>query len=493
MKKIFSILLVSLILITNIITPISVFAAAPTIAIQFVQDSGHSSDNLRSWYFVLNTTGIPDGNVVSLNFFINNVDVTPGTGYISTKITGNTGSYNTGFILKPATTYKITAKAPPGVITSFEQLTLGTVVTPPPSTDTTTPWWFNGSDGGIRDLPAGFLNEASCIAKRKAYIGTAGNNSTLISDCFQLSAADAQLREKTRLAAPIGGYVGVDAVNSSTNSSKYTLLAPLPGLKPCLDWNSDPAKKDPGCMGANIGEYLNIIFKLLIGICAALAVIMLIVYGIMYMGEESIFGKVEAKSKMISAIFGLIIALGAWALLNTLNPALTGAGGFAISSANVQLDPLVHGDNPQTPQAGGMVCGTPGKYKVGDLWPDDSTIRSSITSSGITINRNNCKTVGEQNCTSVTGLNTSGVIALKNKCNGCSLMITGATECWLHSTNTSHLPGNSTVDLSFLSAGLTSYIETGVTPVQSNMGFPVFTKDGTKFMKEKDHYHIISW
>ena len=360
--------------------------------------------------------------------------------------------------------------------------------------DASLPWWFTGSDGGIRGLPTGFTDKPTCDAKLIAYkTGPPINNSTLISDCFQLSAAEAQLREKTRLAAPLGGYVGVDAVNSSTNSSKYTLLAPLPGLKPCLDWNSDPTKKDPSCMGANIGEYLNIIFKLLIGICAALAVIMLIINGIMYMGEESVFGKVEAKSKMISAIFGLIIALGAWALLNTLNPALTGAGGFSIASANIQLDPTVHGDNPQTPQAGGMVCGTPGKYKVGDPWPDDSTIRNSIISSGITINRNNCRTVGEQNCTSVTGLNTSGVVALKNKCNGCSLMITGATECWLHSTNTSHLPGNSTVDLSFTSAGLTSYIETGVTPVQSSMGFPVFTKDGTKFMKETDHYHIISW
>ena len=282
--------------------------------------------------------------------------------------------------------------------------------------------------------------------------------------------------------------INVGSMNIVKNSTLYKMLAPLPGIT-CMDWSGT----DQTCIGNDIGKYLNILFKLGIGISIFLAVVMIIINGIKYMGDESVFGKTGAKEGIFSAILGLLIALCAWALLNTINPYLTGAGGVTVSAATIQLDPLIHGDNPQTPQAGGKVCGTPGKYTVGDAWADDSSIRSSITSAGITINRNNCKNVGEQNCTSVTGLNASGLIALKNKCNGCSLMITGATECWLHSTNTSHLPGGSTVDLSFTSAGLTSYIETGITPVQSNMGFPVYTKNGTKFMKEKDHYHIISW
>ena len=362
MKKIFLSILISLITITNIIVPISVLAAAPpTIALQFGKDQGHTSDNLRAWDFNITTTGIQDGDVVSFTFSANGVDVTSDFGYVSIKINGGTGSYFTGFILKPATTYKITANSGT-TSTSFEQLTLGTSTTPPPSTDTTTPYFFISSiDNGVKGLPTGYKDLATCNTARDVFMsGFSDTTKSTMGQCYQMTVADAQSKENARLNAPVGGVVNVDAVNSGTNSSVYTLLAPIPGLKPCLDWNTDPTKKNPNCMGANIGDYLNVIFKLLIGICIFLAVIMLIIYGIMYMGEESIFGKVEAKSKMISAIFGLLIALGAWALLNTLNPALTGAGGFNINSASSDITPLYdRGINDPKNAAGESIRCTP--------------------------------------------------------------------------------------------------------------------------------------
>ena len=58
-------------------------------------------------------------------------------------------------------------------------------------------------------------------------------------------------------------------------SSPYTLLAPLPGM------TTAPT---------SIGDYFNAIFLIIIGICAVLAVIMIIIGGIQYMGNESIFG-----------------------------------------------------------------------------------------------------------------------------------------------------------------------------------------------------------
>lgn len=105
-------------------------------------------------------------------------------------------------------------------------------------------------------------------------------------------------------------------------SSVYNLLAPIGTL---TQFSSN-----------NIGDYFNIIFKLAIGLCGALAVVMIIISSIQYMGDESVFGKTEAKSKIISAILGLLIALGSYALLNTINPALLGKSGVNVTPTIVK-------------------------------------------------------------------------------------------------------------------------------------------------------------
>lgn len=132
--------------------------------------------------------------------------------------------------------------------------------------------------------------------------------------------------------------VEVSALAVLDSSSIYNMLAPIGGIERMDSSGNDPTcAADPKCITNDIGKYLNIIFKLAIGICAALAVIMLIINGVKYMGDESVFGKTEAKKNMFGAIVGLLIALGAWALLNTINPALTGQNGLNISSANVEI------------------------------------------------------------------------------------------------------------------------------------------------------------
>ena len=144
------------------------------------------------------------------------------------------------------------------------------------------------------------------------------------------------------VSVPVTPKIGV-----SQNKTVYEFLAPVVGLNRMNSAGNDPTCTiATGCIGNNIGDYLNVIFKLGIGICAALAVIMLIINGITYMGDESIFAKTEAKSKIYSAILGLLIALGAWALLNTINPALTGKGGVSIEQASVEVEaqPLTKND-----------------------------------------------------------------------------------------------------------------------------------------------------
>ena len=136
-------------------------------------------------------------------------------------------------------------------------------------------------------------------------------------------------------------------LNTTDNSSVYKLLAPIGNITTMN--SAGCADGDKTCITNDIGVYLNFIFKFAIGLCAALAVVMLIINGVTYMGDESVFGKTEAKSKMFSAILGLIIALGAYALLNTINPALTGKGGLNIASANIIVDLPEAGDSTVDP------------------------------------------------------------------------------------------------------------------------------------------------
>lgn len=100
----------------------------------------------------------------------------------------------------------------------------------------------------------------------------------------------------------------------------YTPLAPLPDpdtgkLLESLDTKGSCA----------FGTYLNIIIKIFFGICAALAMLMIIIGGIQYMTSELMSSKESAKESITHAIFGFLLALSAYLILNTLNPDLLNA------------------------------------------------------------------------------------------------------------------------------------------------------------------------
>ncbi|PCI20473.1 hypothetical protein COB64_02015 [Candidatus Wolfebacteria bacterium] len=110
-------------------------------------------------------------------------------------------------------------------------------------------------------------------------------------------------------------------------SGPYTLLAPLPGTDGTIDTSAD-----------KLGKYFELIFKLLIGIAGVLAVVMIVMGGIQYMMEESILAKGEAKKRITSAIGGLLLALGAFAILFTINPDLVNLN-LGIRKAFINIDP----------------------------------------------------------------------------------------------------------------------------------------------------------
>lgn len=109
---------------------------------------------------------------------------------------------------------------------------------------------------------------------------------------------------------------------SSAEDSKYILLTPLPcenNTPNCV--NGEVKTFDPSQEG-QLSGYLNLMIKLFIGICAVLAVIMIVMGGIEYMTSELISSKQAGKDRIMHAIFGLLLALGAWTILNTINPKL---------------------------------------------------------------------------------------------------------------------------------------------------------------------------
>lgn len=105
--------------------------------------------------------------------------------------------------------------------------------------------------------------------------------------------------------------------NGTPNNSKFytegvdDLLAPLPGLE-------DFAFDEP----CPLGRYVELVMNLIIGLVAVIAMVKIVMGGIQYMTSELISSKAAGKESIMNAIFGLLIALTAFLILNTLNPNL---------------------------------------------------------------------------------------------------------------------------------------------------------------------------
>lgn len=92
----------------------------------------------------------------------------------------------------------------------------------------------------------------------------------------------------------------------------YTLLAPIP-----LDGVEGGVSEK-----ANAGTFIPGLFKLIIAIAMALAVLALMFGGIKYMSTDAFGEKSEAKNTISNALWGLALALSAWLILFTINPKL---------------------------------------------------------------------------------------------------------------------------------------------------------------------------
>ncbi|MEA3399566.1 MAG: pilin [Patescibacteria group bacterium] len=204
-------------------------------------------------------------------------------------------------------------------------------------------WYYRNQDrqimgeDGLHDTN-GFKDEDACEKGRDKY---KKNTQLTALSCFPQTVEVI----KEELANLSGSSTKVSGALQSITGD-YNLLAPIGGLT-SIDGDTD------------IGDYLNTIFKIIIGLCGVLAVIMIVIGGIQYMGEESIFGKSQAKNRILSAVFGLLLALGAYSLLNTIDPNLLGEKGLNVMNKVIEITGDVNAPvntKPADVSALGIIC-----------------------------------------------------------------------------------------------------------------------------------------
>jgi stringent starvation protein B len=126
---------------------------------------------------------------------------------------------------------------------------------------------------------------------------------------------------------------GIVAENSASQAKSdaqrsYKLLSDRSGLSIVLDNDLcreyvAAGKPVPGGSCDNqISYYINLLIKIMIGLSAVFLVIQLIIQGYQYMVTDIPFLKASAKSKFFNSLFGLLLAMSSYLILNTINPRL---------------------------------------------------------------------------------------------------------------------------------------------------------------------------
>jgi hypothetical protein len=224
----------------------------------------------------------------------------------------------------------------------------------------------------------------------------------------------------------------------------YALLAPIGDLK--------EIKGD-----ITLGSYINILVSILIGLAGLLAVVMIVVGGIQYMTTDALAGKSNARETITKALLGLILALGSYLILNTINPQLL------IVEPNIP-DIYYGVDGPPELNSNGTYQTqdpTMQNITQGTSWEEVKNsqglydIRSELTWN-VGVNNPECETVGQSGCTSLYFTPAVGqsilnkLEALGQACadpegNPCGIVITGGSEFWAHRT---HGPSREVLDFS---------------------------------------------
>ena len=142
-------------------------------------------------------------------------------------------------------------------------------------------------------------------------------------------------------------YVPSGSVEATVNDNVYNLLAPWPNFTKLMDPGMCAQQKAQGTLPANavcdVNGFINFAFKTLIGLTAVMLVLRLVYEGYKYVVTDVPFLKANAKSEFGTALVGLLIALSAYTIFNTINPKLV--------SNTISIDQVAVGVDNETETA----------------------------------------------------------------------------------------------------------------------------------------------
>lgn len=159
---------------------------------------------------------------------------------------------------------------------------------------------------------------------------------------------------------------GTAGTSQNLNPHIYTLLAPLPGFSSLPDPLECAAERAAGKAPAicDVNDLLNYFMKLLIGLSGVSLVFRIMYEGFVIMTSDLPFKVASSKSALFTAVWGLLLALSAYLILNTINPQLV-AENVGITQLSIVSTAPDTDQTPITQDIGAPTSGTAGACTAG--------------------------------------------------------------------------------------------------------------------------------
>ena len=239
----------------------------------------------------------------------------------------------------------------------------------------------------------------------------------------------------------------------------------------CAKYQYPWCQEAKGGPGPLVGRF----YTIALGLAAAAALGVLIYGAILWIVSGAVSSKKEAMEWISGAVWGLVLLLGAYLILYTINPDLVKLKGPEELMKSMKIESAA-----PSPQA---VAGTPAS-KAGS----DAEIRqklSQVSGGKITVNYPEPRT-------SLNGLQPStisGILSLWNSCGQCDLVITAGTETAYHAPGEFGHASGYKLDLrpsNELNSAIYNRIGTSNPPVNTNLA----GRDGNTYRYETDHWDV---
>ncbi|MEX0918936.1 MAG: pilin [Candidatus Paceibacterota bacterium] len=271
------------------------------------------------------------------------------------------------------------------------------------------------------------------------------------------------------------------------------LLVAIPALA------QDYVLLQPEVIGGSEGETSNLLdyaaaaITTILVIATVLSIVIFTWAGIEYMVSGIPGIKADAKSRMSAAFFGLLIALTAWLILNTINPNLINLSlDFGGRAGTISTDVAVNTGSGSSGQDD--ITAIPGDGSslgegvYGPVPSNEFEVRNRLKRRGILINDEGaCRPDNLSACRTYVGnLNQNqinGVVGLSQECN-CEIVITGAGEQGGHSVGSNHYTGTA-VDIRS-----TNNFDNFMNRTIAEGGLGDLGINGNRLIYEGDHWHI---